>query len=419
MAVELRSPSTVRTLLDHGIRNGLCHMGLLLAMELNALHLVTLIMQKGVQGKPLIEPFAVPLVFYAASVGYVDVVRGFLDKGLNVDIRWKEGMLHSGITPFISYSESDTLLGLAMRGNDSEVVDVLLQHGAELSLQDGPVLLLQAARGRHFEFVKYLLRKGVAAEPQDSTLGHLLHESIQPCKRISMNIMSILLDYGASPNARDKLGSSVLAKVAARGYPAIIRLLLWYGAHADPVDCLGRTPLFMAVMACRLDVVEILLETGDVNIRPRTCAGRTLVSVASGANSLEILQALKNWEDGVHPEKNEAATAAAISLRIDEIFGNRDSLTPRCCNTCDQPLPDAEPYLVCWICESLYLEYWMNRRLEMCLECVVGGIGCYDKLHTLEKVVCIDGEETTIEKMARLRQTALPVRIPTKESQLI
>jgi hypothetical protein len=207
-----------------------------------------------------------------------------------------------------------------------------------------------------------------------------------------MNIISILLDYGASPNTRDKLGSSVLAKVAARGYPAIIRLLLRYGAHADSVDYLGRTPLFMAVMARRLDVVEILLETGDVNTRSRTCAGRTPVSVASDANSSEILQALMDWEDGVRPEKNEAA--ATIRLRIDEIFGNRDSPTPRCCNTCDQPLPDAEPYLVWWICKPLYLEYWLNRRLEMCLECVAGGIGCYDRLHTLEKVVCNNGEET-------------------------
>jgi ankyrin repeat protein len=141
MTVESRSPSTVRTLLDHGIRNDLCHMGLLLAMKLDALHLVTLIVQRGIQGKPLIEPFAVPLVFYAARVGYVDVVRGFLDKGLNVNIRWKVGMSHSGLTSFISYPESDTLLGLAMRADDSEVVDLLLQHGAEMSLQDGPVLL--------------------------------------------------------------------------------------------------------------------------------------------------------------------------------------------------------------------------------------------------------------------------------------
>ncbi|KAL2786364.1 ankyrin repeat-containing domain protein [Aspergillus keveii] len=233
----------------------------------------------------------------------------------------------------------------------------------------------------------------------------------------NIKVMSILLEYGASPHTPDEIGSSALARAAALGYPDLVRLLIQHGAHADSTDCLGRTPLFKAVMARRIDVVEILLGTGDVDTHSKTCAGRTPVSVASDAKSSKIPQILANWKDSAGPTETEACTKNADDMMLN----STDSQVPRYCDICMQPLLDTEPYFACQICKPTpkHKYSWMPDELSMCLECVAGGLGCYDKLHTLKKKVRLDGKETRVKKIVRWRQTAFPVRAFSQQCKLL
>ncbi|KAJ0415892.1 ankyrin repeat-containing domain protein [Aspergillus carlsbadensis] len=378
--------------------------------------LVRLITQKGIQGKWLVEEFGVALLFCAARTGHVDVAKSLLEQGVDANTCSPEDIPCIRENSFLVDAEHDTPLRLAIRGHHFAVIDLLFQHGAELDPNgDGPAFLLRAIETDDLDLVKCLLRKGVPVEPQDSTMGHPLHRTIHRPRFINERIAKVLLEHGANPNATDSLGSSFLALVAATGDPGMIQLLLQHGAHADSVDCLGRTPLFEAVVARRLSAVKALLKTGNVNTRSPTCAGRTPVSVASNMHSTKILQLLTSWEAGAHVAGDEDDTD--IDIKGDGADAGHTPDESRYCDTCHQSLPGAEPYLACRICKPMHRPFAVDSGLDMCLECVAGGLGCYDKLHTLEKKVRTNGVDITVERVVAWRQTTSPVCLSTERSK--
>jgi ankyrin repeat protein len=148
LAVESKSHNTVKTLLAYGISNDLCHAGLDLAMKLGDEPLVTSIMQWGIQGKWLIEPYGVTVLFCAARTGHATVVKSLLEKGLDVNI-WSEGHIPNVERDYMAFycGEDNTSLRLAIRGGHPAVIDVLFQHGAEIDFKgDGPIILLNVVR---------------------------------------------------------------------------------------------------------------------------------------------------------------------------------------------------------------------------------------------------------------------------------
>jgi serine/threonine-protein kinase TNNI3K len=83
-----------------------------------------------------------------------------------------------------------------------------------------------------------------------------------------VDIMQLLLDHGANPNARDEDGSTPLHSscwwekedcLPSQGTVEGTRLLLEHGAIIDAEDNKGRTPL---QLARRHDIAACLLEHG-------------------------------------------------------------------------------------------------------------------------------------------------------------
>lgn len=100
-----------------------------------------------------------------------------------------------------------------------------------------------------------------------------------------------LLDYGASVDARDRLGARPLSHAAKAGHLELVDLLLARGAPIDARNLAGATALYAAAEAGRVLVAERLIERGaDVTLTGRN--GISPVAAAAYAGSDAIVEAL-------------------------------------------------------------------------------------------------------------------------------
>ena len=100
-----------------------------------------------------------------------------------------------------------------------------------------------------------------------------------------------LLDYGASVDARDRLGAKPLSHAARSGHLEMIDLLLARGAPIDARNLAGATALYFAAETGRPSIAKRLIERGaDVKLTGRS--GISPVAAAAYAGNDEIVAAL-------------------------------------------------------------------------------------------------------------------------------
>ncbi|MGB8398274.1 ankyrin repeat domain-containing protein [Bradyrhizobium sp.] len=105
------------------------------------------------------------------------------------------------------------------------------------------------------------------------------------------DLVTELLDQGASVDARDRLGARPLSHAARFGHRPMVDLLLARGAPIDARNLAGATALFFAVEGDRTEVAQRLIEKGaDVNLAGR--GGVTPVSAAAYRGNDTIVAAL-------------------------------------------------------------------------------------------------------------------------------
>lgn len=104
-------------------------------------------------------------------------------------------------------------------------------------------------------------------------------------------ILSILVAYGADPNAQNDNGDALLHMLVD---PAFVPIVLQVGANIELPNSDGHTPLMSAIMeADHIDMVQTLLAQGaDPNARDKS--GRSILSFAedmqAGSATLQMLR---------------------------------------------------------------------------------------------------------------------------------
>jgi uncharacterized protein len=100
-----------------------------------------------------------------------------------------------------------------------------------------------------------------------------------------------LLDYGASVDARDRLGAKPLSHAARSGHLEMVDLLLARGAPIDARNLAGATALYFAAEAGHPSIAQRLIERGaDVKLTGRS--GISPVAAAAYSGNDEIVAAL-------------------------------------------------------------------------------------------------------------------------------
>lgn len=191
----------------------------------------------------------------AAGQGHVEVVKFLLAKGADVNARG------TGVTPLLLASAWGNLPA-GPPGDKTKTIDVLLENGADVNVQDESWL----KTGR--TPLMYAVLRGDAA------------------------LVQALLARGARKDLKNKDGDTALALAKKEKLEYITQLLESPTAagSAKPVDP-AVNPLFLAIKEGRPDKVKALIaKRVDVNIRTGT--GSTPLMYAADGNQLAIVRIL-------------------------------------------------------------------------------------------------------------------------------
>ncbi len=201
-------------------------------------------------------------------------IRWLLGRGADAsrDTRWNRSMLHHALSrdndleiiqllldhgaDAERLSDGMTAVAFAARLGRGDVLDAMARRGIALRLSGGDALLAAAARG-HLPAVRTIAETHpTALEEVHAAAGWILTRFAGNGNTAGLRA---LLELGLPVDARDERGfgyygvapmSTALHVAAWRGRPAAVRALVAGGADVRARDGEDRTPLQLAVKAC-------------------------------------------------------------------------------------------------------------------------------------------------------------------------
>ncbi|KAL4869442.1 ankyrin repeat-containing domain protein [Aspergillus spectabilis] len=160
----------------------------------------------------------------------------------------------------------DDLLWHLIFVGPASMVELLLTQATENVALDGflssagQTMLSCAASGGQTEVVEVLLRHGASVHSGDGTVGTPIswaaHHGYE-------NVVDILLAHGADVDAKDGVGATALSLAAEAGYEVVVQRLLEAGADLWTADSDGKTPLWHAIVADEEEVIRVFLARCD------------------------------------------------------------------------------------------------------------------------------------------------------------
>ena len=170
---------------------------------------------------------------------------------------------------FQDESSGSTALMLACGFNFADMAKFLVEHGADLNLQDkrGRTALMIAA-GRSDEIFDFLLSKGADIKPEDRQgLNAFYHACVGVVSdSVSLAAVKALLDKGAdvnhAPGHGDMEGFTCLMLAARSGHSELAGLLIKSGANVNHKAKNGQTALAVAQEEGNDEVVKLLKAAG-------------------------------------------------------------------------------------------------------------------------------------------------------------
>jgi len=194
-------------------------------------------------------------------------------------------LLQHGVDVNAISGNGDTALYRACRSQQLEVVETLLEAGADVNLTSNKLYPLMAAcMVGSTELVNVLLKAGADTICCNSNNESCLHAVINACastiycensdtrqevvKRY-VSLAEVLLSAGADINQVDRRGASPLYLACVKGETELVKLLLSRGANPDT-----RSDTYPVLAACsgrHYDIVKLLLDYGaDVAVLDKT-----------------------------------------------------------------------------------------------------------------------------------------------------
>jgi ankyrin repeat protein len=182
----------------------------------------------------------------AACVGDLDRVKGFVEKGTDVDT--KDGM-------------GWTALYWAASTGRRDVVEFLIAEGANVDTkaEDKTTPLHQAARAGDRKIVELFISKGANVNAKDKRGNTPLHGAASAGHR---EVVELLIARGANVNAKGRNAWTPLHNGARSGHKGVVEMLVRKGADVNAKDNQGRTPLCWAKNREHTEIVELLLKHG-------------------------------------------------------------------------------------------------------------------------------------------------------------
>ncbi len=181
--------------------------------------------------------------------------HALLDAVQQGDLPKVQTLLEQGISPdraIMNY----TAVAEAARAGHIEMIDLLLQNGADTEGAKGVSPLAAAARGAHNKVILFLLKQGAKLEGDAGGPGTALFQAAEMGHRTTV---SLLLKLGADPDAKTEKKATPLLIATVNGYLGIVEQLIAAGADLNCTDRSGDTPLHHAAYKGRKEIVLALI----------------------------------------------------------------------------------------------------------------------------------------------------------------
>jgi len=167
-----------------------------------------------------------------------NILKELLEKGADVN----------------AYNMDRTPLSIAIERGDIEILEFLINHGANVNDPRHSPLLVVISRYRHHgrssEIAKLLIAKGARVEPLNANyyLSSLIENNIIVDNNINnRELIEIFMAKGVDINGKDVFGNTPLHKAVGRRNFWLVEFLVKKGADVNAKDNNGKTPLNLAI----------------------------------------------------------------------------------------------------------------------------------------------------------------------------
>uniref|UniRef100_A0A7S0WJH8 Uncharacterized protein n=1 Tax=Pyramimonas obovata TaxID=1411642 RepID=A0A7S0WJH8_9CHLO len=256
----------------------------------------------------------------AAERGELEMVRSLLEAKPPAEVDAVDAV-----------GDKDTPLMRAAGNGHTEVVELMVQHGAAVDLEDweGSTALIKAALSGSAANVRLLLEWGAKVDHCTSDRSTALMRAVERAEA-DMEVVVELIKARADVNRQNHEGISALMLAAMHGEPTIAEALLRRGAEVNQeTPETGWTALLLAAESAEpqyeeetphlVEVFEMLLFDG-AEVNHSDSSGCTALMKVAEKGSVEIAQLL--LENGADPllVNGEGQTA----LQIAEAYGHTE-----------------------------------------------------------------------------------------------
>ena len=195
----------------------------------------------------------------------------------------------------LGVSRADDKLPLAAKKGDVATIKHLLDTGTDANGYDseGVTALMRAAEAGHTNVVEVLLKHGANVNLRDKTRG--MTALMVSAAEGHTRVVERLLAAKAEVNAKDdNLGATALMGAAEYGHTEVIALLLAAGADANAQDKRGFCAIAQAATNGHFDTVKLLAEKGaDINLQDNKYGANALMGAAATGNERLVAFLLK------------------------------------------------------------------------------------------------------------------------------
>ncbi|KAG2176715.1 hypothetical protein INT44_007379 [Umbelopsis vinacea] len=273
---------------------------------------------------------------YAAIWGNLDVASLLLSKGAAVDskdakaktpLHHAAGSGHLGLVSLLLSEGAaidaqdnhwETPLCYAVIHGSKEVSAFLLSKDADINSERQSKVLIYAAKGGHEEVVELLLNAGCAIDIQDIFERTALHYA---AKGGHEKVVALLLRKGAAVDARTEVGETALHFASENGHLEVFSLLLNGGANVHTIAGGSGTSLHCAAKNGHQDIVAQLLNAGAL-IESKYDFGQTALLFAAyfGHQGVVSLLLSKGADPNAKTTSSETALHSAAHGGVAEMI---------------------------------------------------------------------------------------------------
>lgn len=228
-----------------------------------------------------------------------------------------EILLENGAHPKASMANSlDTSLHLAARAGAAAVIVMLIQHGADINQinQQTQTPLMVATINRHLEAMNILILNGADVN------FFLQISELNPDDSSSEQLEDIFISTSDSSSENEIYVEPALHVAVRYGEVEHVTLLLKNGAQIEKINAQGLTPLCVAVLVDKIEIVQLLLDH-YANVLFRAVGrheSNTPLHFAALCGNEKIIALLLNYGALINMANETGATPVMIAASFDQ-----------------------------------------------------------------------------------------------------